>query len=279
MTSTASTASLGASARAPDALAAKALTFSTSAWFAVTVLGQLIFVAYILLVYGGAVVQGDLVGWNKVMPRGYVAGDTMRNIAIGVHLLLAAVIMFGGALQLIPAVRARAPRFHRWNGRVYITGAVVASLTGLYMVWSRGTVGDLVQHIGTSLNGAATIGCAALAVRFAMARNFAAHRRWAMRLFLCVSGVWFFRVGLMFWIAAHGGPVGFDPNTFKGPFLSFLAYAQFLLPLAVLELYLLTRERASAALHVGMAALLLALTGATAVGVAVATMGLWLPNI
>lgn len=279
MPSTMSTASPASPASTPAQFAARALAFSTASWFVVTVIGQAIFVAYIVLVYGGAVVHGDLLGWNKVMPRGYVPGDTVRNIAIGVHLLLAALIMFGGAVQLIPAVRTRAPRWHRWNGRIYVAGAVVASLTGLYMVWSRGTVGDLVQHVGTSLNGVATVVCAVLAVQRAMVRDFAAHRRWAMRLFLCVSGVWFFRVGLMFWIAFHGGPAGFDPKTFTGPFLSFLAYAQFLLPLAVLELYLNSGTRATATARFAMAALMLALTGATAIGVAVATKGLWLPNI
>ena len=46
------------------------------------------------------------------------------------------------------------------------------------------------------------------------------HRRWAIRLFLAVSGVWFFRVGLMFWIGANQGAVGFDPASFTGPALS-----------------------------------------------------------
>ena len=259
--------------------ATSALQWSVRCWYAVTVLGQLMFVSYLLAVYGGAVIRGRLEGWNVVMPHAYVPGASMGNFAIGAHLLVAAVIMLGGALQLLPRLRALAPRFHRWNGRVYLAGAVVGSLSGLYMMWGRGTVGDMVQHLGTSLNAILILACAALALRMALLRDIAAHRRWALRLFLCVSGVWFFRVGLMFWIAVNGGPAGFDPATFTGPFLSFLAYAQYLLPLAMLELYLRCRAHGGVVAHAGMALALAALTLAMCVGIAVATMGMWLPRM
>ena len=279
MLATSSGAALAPPARSLQAAGKKALGAATAFWFVVTLAGQLMFVAYVLAVYGGAVVRGDLTGWNAVMPHGYVPGATLGNIAIGLHLLLAAVIMLGGALQLIPQVRTYAPRFHHWNGRTYLAGAAIASLTGLYMVWTRGTVGNVTQHIGTSVNAVLILLFGVLALRCAIRRDIVAHRRWALRLFMCVGGVWFFRVGLMFWIAVNRGPVGFDPATFQGPFLSFLAFGQYLVPLAVLQLYLLCRERGGAMAHFGMAAGLAALTVATAVGVAVATMGMWLPRM
>ncbi len=260
-------------------LSSTALKSAVSFWFLVTVIGQLIFVVYIAVLYGSSAMLGKFTGWNKVMLHGYVAGDTAGNMALGTHLLLAAVILLAGALQLIPLVRARIPSFHRWNGRIYLCGAVIASLTGLYMVWVRGTVGDVVQHIGTSVNAVLILMFAGMAVRLALAHDFPAHRRWALRLFLSVGGVWFFRVGLMFWIAVNRGPAGFDPKTFQGPFLSFLAFAQYLLPLAILQLYLHCRERDNAVANLSMAATLLGLGIATAVGVAMATVGMWLPNI
>ena len=256
-----------------------ALAAAVKFWFVATVAGQMVFAAYIAALYGGATVRGDLHGWNAVMPHGYTPGHTAGNVAIGVHLLLAFVIMLSGALQLVPQARARTPALHRWNGRVYLGGAVVAALTGLYMVWFRGTVGDMGQHIGTSLNAVLILGFAGMALRCALQRDFGAHSRWALRLFLAVGGVWFFRVGLMFWIAVNGGPAGFDPATFTGPFLSFLAYAQYLLPLAVLELYLRCRAHGGVAAHAGMALTLVALTLAMCVGIAVATMGMWLPRM
>lgn len=265
--------------RTADAWAALALTAAARFWFVATVAGQLVFAAYIVSLYGGAAVDGNLNGWNKVMTHGFVRADLPGNIVTAVHLLLAAVIMVGGTLQLIPQLRARAPSFHRWNGRVYFAGAVVAALSGLYMMWFRGAVGDTVQHLGTSLNAVLVVACAGMTLRRALSRDFAAHRRWALRLFLCVSGVWFFRVGVMFWLAVNGGPAGFDINTFTGPFLSFLSFAQYLLPLAVLELYLRCGDGGGVLARGGTALLLVALTLAMAVGISVATMGMWLPRM
>jgi len=258
--------------------AAGTLARAVQFWFAVTVAGQLMFAAYAIVLYGGAALRGDMAGWNAVMTHGHVPGDMAGNAAIGAHLLLAAVIMLSGALQLLPQVRARAPRLHRVNGRLYVAGAVIASVSGMYMLWWRGAVGDVTQHLGTTLNGLLILLFAGMAVQRARMRDLAAHRRWALRLFLAVSGVWFFRVGLMFWIAVHGGPSGFDAATFRGPFLSFLAFAQCLLPLAVLELYLRCRTRGAAAQY-GVAALLAGLTVVMGAGIAVATVGMWLPQM
>lgn len=259
--------------------AATALSAAATFWFAATVIGQLVFAAYIVALYGGHGIRGNFQGWNAVMSHGHVPGDGVGNLATGIHLLLAAVIMLGGALQLLPQLRRLAPRVHRWNGRVYLAGAVLAALSGIYMLWWRGAVGDVVQHSGTSLNAVLVLLFAGLALRRALQRDIAAHRRWALRLFLVVSGVWFFRVGLMFWLAVNGGPAGFDPATFTGPALSFLAFAQYLLPLALLEGYLRSRDSGSAVARWTMAALLSLLTVAMGAGIAVASMGMWLPRM
>lgn len=256
-----------------------ALNVSARFWFGVAVLGQLLFACYVLVFYGGALAKGNLALWNKVLPHGYVPGDTAGNLAIAVHMLMAVVITVGGAVQLVPQVRARAPRLHRVNGRVYVLFAVIASITGLYMVWVRGSLGALAQHLAISLNAVLIMLCAFMAVRHARARNLAVHRRWALRLFLVVSGVWFFRVGLAFWIFLHQGPVGFDPVTFQGPFLVFLTFAQTLVPLAVLELYLWAQQRAGAAARMATAAAIAALAVAMGVGIFAAFLMLWRPHM
>ena len=248
-------------------------------WFVVAVSGQLMFVYYILALYGRATVDGNLATWGTVMPKGYVVGDGLGNLLLMSHVLLAAVITLGGAIQLIPQVRMIAPTFHRWNGRVYVATAVFMSLGGFYLVWVRGGVGSFVHHLGVSANGLAILICAALALRAAMARRFDSHRRWALRLFLVVSGVWFFRVGLMLWLFVNKGPVGFDPKTFEGPFLNVLAFAEFLLPLAVLEMYLRAQDRGGNMRRLVVAGGLTVLTLAMGVGIGIATMGMWLPRI
>lgn len=256
-----------------------ALKTAARFWFLVAVAGQWIFAYYVAVLYGGATARADFAGWNKVMPHGYVAGDTIGNVAVAVHLFLAFIILVAGPLQLIPLIRARAPTFHHWNGRAYLLTAFVISMVGLYMVWTRGTVGGTAQHIAISINAILIMFCASMALRFAIARQIDIHRRWALRLFMVVGGVWFFRVGLMLWLVINKGPVGFDPKTFQGPFLTFLAFAQYLLPLAILEIYLRTRDRGSAQMRVAVAAGLFVLTIAMGVGIFGATMGMWLPNL
>lgn len=257
-----------------------ALKAAARFWFLAAVPGQWIFAYYITAFYGGAAVRGDWLAWNKVLPHGYEAGETLGNVALAAHLLLAAVITVGGPLQLVPQIRARFPRLHRSIGWAYLLTAFTMSATGLYLGLSgRKVVGDVTQHIALIINAVLIMLCAAMALRYAIARDIKTHRRWALRLFLVVSGVWFFRVGLMFWVAVNRGPAGFDPETFQGPFLTFLAVAQYLLPLAALEAYLRVRDRAGQAIKYATAGGLTVLTVVMGLGIAAATMGMWLPRI
>lgn len=262
-----------------NSVAEKSLKSAAAFWFVTALIGQWMFVYYIVAFYGGSAVQKNFEAWNKVFPRGYIAGHTIGNFAVAIHLFLAVIIHIGGPLQLVPQIRARFPDFHRWTGRIYLPTAVIISIVGLYMVWFRGAVGDFGQHIAISLNGVLIIIFAGIALRYALRYDIATHRRWALRLFIVVSGVWFFRIGFMLWIVINGGPAGFDPKTFTGPFLSFWAFADYLLPLAVLELYLRARDRGGAPSRIAMAVGLFVLTVAMCVGIFAATMGMWLPRI
>ena len=225
----------------------RALQGAVIFWFLVTFVGQFLFALHIVSFYGRTAAVGDFAAWNKHLEVGVISGDTVGNGALGMHLAMAAVVTVCGLLQLIPLIRQRAPVFHRWMGRVYIVAAFAVSAAALYLQLVRGAVpGGLLQHTGLVLNAVLIMLFAATALNAARARRFASHRRWALRLFMASSGVWFFRVGLFFWLLVNRGPVGFDPNRFEGPFLTFLSFAQYLLPLAVLEVYLRVRERGGA---------------------------------
>jgi hypothetical protein len=259
--------------------AGRALSSAARFWFAVAVVGQWIFVLYVVAFYGGTAVQGNLEAWNKVLPNGYTPGNPIANAAVATHLLLAVVIMAGGPLQLIPSVRRVAPRFHRWNGRVYMVSVSLTAIVGLYMVWSHSSAVRLIQHLGISLDAILIVAFSILAVRHAIARDLATHRRWALRLFMVVNAGWFFRIGLMEWVFLNRGPIGFDPDTFTGPFLNFLSFADYLLPLAVLEVYLRMRDSGSAAGRFALAALLIVLTLGMGLGIFGATVAMWLPRM
>ena len=257
----------------------KILTAGATSWFVVAVLGQWLFVTYVIGFYMRALWQGHIETWNEVLPHGYVPGDTLGNLVVAVHLAFAVVIIIGGSLQVMSGVRRRFPRFHRINGRIYFASAFIMSLGGLIMVWTRGTVGGEAQALAITINALLIMGCAIMTVRHALARRFDIHRRWALRLFLVVSGVWFFRIGLMFWIAANRGPVGFDPHTFRGPTLVVLAFGQYLIPLVILELYFRAQRSHSSIVRASMAATLFGLTLATAGGIVAAFLFMWLPRL
>jgi tetratricopeptide (TPR) repeat protein len=257
-----------------------ALKAATRFWFGVTVVGQLIFAFTIASFYGMAAVRGtSAMAWSGHFTRGYIPGDTVGNLAVATHLVSAVIVILAGMLQLVPQIRNRFPVFHRWNGRLYILTAFSVSLAGLYMTWIRGSVGDLSQHLGSSLMAVLIMLCAVMALRYALARDFKTHRRWALRLYLVVSASLFIRAGIFLSFLLNQGAFGFDPATFSGPFLTFITFAQYLVPLAVLELYLRAKENPGALPRMAMAGALVVITLAMGAGIFAVTMGAWLPEV
>jgi uncharacterized membrane protein len=247
-------------------------------WFVVTVIGQLFFAFALAAFYGLSAARGDVHGWSRFITHGYVPGDRVGNFAVMMHIGSAVVLMLSGAVQLVPGVRARFPVFHRWNGRTYMLTVVTLSLAGLYMTWIRGSVGDLSVHLASTLNVVLIWVSAGLALRYALARNFSTHRRWALRLFLVASASWFFRLMFFLYLLVFG-QTGFDPTTFRGPVLTIMAYAQFLVPLAVLEIYLRARDGGSAIGRMATAAGLFVMTLAMGAGIFAVAMAIWVPQV
>lgn len=256
-----------------------ALPRVVTAWCLVAVLGQLVFAAYVAARYGGALAAGHPEAWNKTFHGGWVAGRPLGNAVTAAHLAGALVVLVAGALQVLPAIRRRWPAVHRASGRAYLVAALVSTAAGLVMITTRDVGGGLVQRLGISGDFMLVLAFSALAFRAARARRLDEHRRWALRLFVVAPAVWFFRIFLMAWVVLNHGPVGFDPKSFEGPFLSVLSFAQYLLPLAVAEGYLRVRAGGAAPARVGMAGVLVVAIAITALGTGAAAMALWLPRM
>lgn len=261
--------------------AAKALSRVMAVWLGTALLGQCLFVGYVLGFYGVHAWRGQPELWNKALPHGWVVGDFWGNLVLIGHLFFTVLILLGGAWQLWPRMRRAYPALHRWNGRLYLLAALLLSLGGLVMVWTRQGrgLGDLGQHLGISLNALLMLGFAWMGWRTARRRRFDLHRQWMLRLFLAVAGVWFFRIGLMLWLVVNQGSVGFDPKTFTGPFLTSLSFAQTLLPLGVLELLLRAQASRRALLQAGAALGLSFLTLMMAAGIVAAALLMWWPRL
>jgi uncharacterized membrane protein len=242
-------------------------------WFVVAVIGQWIFLFYIVAFYGPSTVTGNFQAWRKnVLPiRAYVPGDTAGNLAFAAHALLAAVIAFGGAIQLIPQIRTRAISVHRWVGRVFIVTALGLSVSGLYMTWARSHAG--ITRIATSTNAVLIIAFSALAWRSALKRDHSVHRRWAMRTYMVANAQWFGRVGIFAWMIVNG------TINFEGPFVMFWSFGCYLVPLAVLEFYLRAKESFDPRPKFAVASALVGLTLATGVGIGGVAVAGWLPSV
>jgi hypothetical protein len=261
-----------------DSIAHGALKNAVLFWFVVAMTGQWLFVYYVGVFYDVPTIQGKFEAWkrNKMVPHGYVVGDVVGNLHFAAHVLLAGVMTLCGTLQLLPQIRARVPALHRWSGRAFIVIAITLSLGGLYMVWVGGRRSNWVGGLAISVDAVLIITFGVLAWRYALARNFAAHRRWALRTFIVASGVWFMRVGYMAWFIINQGPVGVKRNG-TGWFDLIWAFGTFLLPLAILELYFYAQVRGLRRGKFAVAGVLFIATALMAVGIFGAFMFMWRP--
>jgi uncharacterized membrane protein len=258
-------------ARDARSIADAALGAAAGLWFTVALIGQWAFVYYIANFYGPSTFSGNLHAWsrNTNLVKGYVAGDTAGNLFFAAHALLAAVIAFGGALQLVPAIRRRAIVVHRWNGRLFMLVALGVAFSGLYLIWVRGSSPTFLGALATSLNGVLIIACVALAWRAALTHDVTAHRRWALRAYLVANGQWLFRVGVF--------AVALLDRKLVEPFFVLWGFGCTLAPLAVLEVYLRIQDRGGPGRRLAMAGGLIVLSGLTALGIVGVYMAMWRP--
>lgn len=240
--------------------------------------GQIAFLLFLLSYYFPRTVSGDFARWNdKPLITGHVPGDAVGNAMFAVHVTFAAVITLAGLIQLVPTIRAHVPRLHRWSGRVFLVSALLLALGGLWQTWVRGSYLDVIGAGGTSLNAVLITGAGIMALRTAITKRFVAHRRWALRLFMLASAVWFIRVFYMAWAITTGG-AGIGENL-DGPFDLAVGYLATLLPLAIAELYLRADAGGSAPLRWTTTALLTVAVPVILTGSAGAWMMMWGPYI
>lgn len=247
-------------------------------WMLIAIIGLLLFTYYIIGFYGGAAIEGKFELWSEATLKGFVKDDIVGNVMFGLHVFMAAIISFGGIIQIIPQLRKRSLRLHRINGRVYLITAFLISFGGFYLVWVRESFINTWGSIAVTLNGLLIIYFGAKTWIAARAKNAKTHRRWALRTFIVASGVWFFRIGFMAWIVINQGPLG-STNNLDGPFDKVWAYGNYLLPLAILELYLYTSRKNNTAKNYLMAGLLLIFALIMAIGIFGAFNFMWKPYL
>lgn len=255
-----------------------ALAKAASLWFIAATIGQWAFVYFILAFYGTHSLKGNFEALNsKPHITGYVPGDSIGNSQWLMHVFLAALVTFAGILQLIPALRQRLPRLHRWNGRIFMLTALTATLTGFYLTLIRGSQLNLLSTISICLNGLLIIIFVTLAWRSALQRNFLAHRHHALRAYLLVNGVWFLRIGIILAgiiLSTFGIKMSYDSPAFI--IVSFLSWT---MPIALLQLYFSAQASSNTKYQYSVAGLFVFLTLLTLGGSIAAMMFMWWPYL
>lgn len=95
------------------------------------------------------------------------------------HAATAATALLIGAFQLLPGMRARRPKLHRWIGRTYVACCLVGSASGF--VLAMGSTAGPVTMAGFGTLALFWFYATARGWQLAVAGRFAEHRRWMIR--------------------------------------------------------------------------------------------------
>ncbi|WP_240484579.1 DUF2306 domain-containing protein [Pseudoponticoccus marisrubri] len=175
-----------------------------------------------------------LAGEAEALGRLFHPGAWLANGAIYGHMLSGGVITLLVPLQLLPVIRRRAPRLHRVSGYLLAGLALVTGIAGLVYIALKGTIGGPWMSFWFGLYGLLMILAAVATVRHARNRDFARHRRWALRLMVLAVASFLYRVHYGLWFMATGG-IGVED--FHGAFDRAMVWAFYLPYLAALELW------------------------------------------
>lgn len=190
--------------------------------------------------FGAQGLVTDLAGRTHL----FDAARPVATAAIFTHMAAGAVITFLAPVQLIGPIRRRWPALHRATGHAIVAGSLIAGAGGLVYIGLRDTVGGPLMDWGFGLYGALLLLCAVQTLRHGRAGRMAAHRDWALRLFVLAIGSLLYRLHYGLWYMATDGL--WSAEDFTGAFDRVQVFAFYLPYLALVELWLRRRRRLSA---------------------------------
>jgi hypothetical protein len=129
--------------------------------------------------------------------------------------------------------RQQFPKWHRWLGRVQVvTILLIVAPSGLWMAFYAEA--GIWATVGFAILACVTAACAAFGWRSAVQRRFKVHRLWMERCFLLLCSTVVLRLLGGFAVVAGVRAEWYDP---------LIAWASWVLPLAVFELLALRNRR------------------------------------
>ena len=132
-----------------------------------------------------------------------------------IHIIPGLIFMILGPLQFIPAIRTRHPKFHRINGRIFLTCSLIIGISALVMSFGMPAIGGVNQAAATTLFAIFFLLALTKAFVHIRRREFALHREWMIRAFAVGLAVATIRpiVGFFF---ATSRLTGLTPHEFFG---------------------------------------------------------------
>lgn len=158
-------------------------------------------------------------------------GTTLWNRLVwyAAHVAVASPILIIAPLQFLPGLRARAPRLHRWLGRVFLGACLLAAPLG---VWLGVTIDNPGSRVPLVLLGITWFIVSGIAWQTARKGDFVNHRKFVIRSFaLALAFVWIRVLSLM-----SETLLGFIPD--GGMRSATSEWLAFVVPLLAVEIWL-----------------------------------------
>jgi uncharacterized membrane protein len=130
----------------------------------------------------------ELAGGASVTPEN--ARFFAMPVPVLVHIFSASLFCVAGALQFVPGLRRRWPRWHRLAGRVLVPAGLAAAMAGIWMTlyYPLPHTDDALLDGFRLLFGSAMILSLLLGFAAIRRRDIAAHRAWMMRGYAIAMG-------------------------------------------------------------------------------------------
>lgn len=194
-----------------------------------------------------AVTRGVQAFSGDIVAQGRLASTTLGNLAIYSHMVFGGVITCLALFQWAGPIRRWWPSLHRLSGRLLALLAFLTGVGGLTYIVLNGTIGGPEMSAGFALYGVLMVIAAVQTPRMAMTRQYARHRRWAVRLIVLCLASWLYRVhyGVLYaTICAEGTDVCIFYSTpeFSGPFDRIQNWAFYFPYLLLAEVWLRLRS-------------------------------------
>jgi uncharacterized membrane protein len=150
----------------------------------------------------------DMARDGQEIATNYAGRPTWVQVVFYVHVCFGGLAMLVTPIQLSSRIRRRRPVVHRVAGRVGIAAILLAAVAGA--VLSPFGVADEVGFAGFGLLAVAWFTCAAASLATIRRRDFAAHRRWAIRTFALTYAAVTLRLWLGVLMGIQAGLLGVD---------------------------------------------------------------------